>query len=39
MRRRCAFTQVTASNVDFAKVAPRYHLYTTAEVEAVIERL
>ncbi|KAK9838510.1 hypothetical protein WJX81_004042 [Elliptochloris bilobata] len=31
--------KVTASNVDIAKVAPRYHLYTQAEIEAVIERL
>ncbi|OAE27244.1 hypothetical protein AXG93_473s1150 [Marchantia polymorpha subsp. ruderalis] len=31
--------KVTASNVDIAKVAPTYHLYTPAEVEAVIGRL
>lgn len=31
--------QVTASNVDIAKVAPTYHLYTSAEVEEVIGRL
>lgn len=31
--------QVTSTNVDIAKVAPTYHLYTTDEVEAVIARL
>ena len=31
--------QVTPNNVDIAKVAPTYHLYTPAEVEAVISRL
>ncbi|GLJ10930.1 hypothetical protein SUGI_0138240 [Cryptomeria japonica] len=31
--------KVTANNVDIAKVAPTYHLYTPAEVEAVISRL
>lgn len=31
--------QVTASNVDISRVAPHYHIYTQAEVEAVIERL
>ena len=31
--------QVTPNNVDIAKVAPKYHLYTPAEVEAVIARL
>jgi len=36
---RRAAPQVTASNVDISKVAPHYHLYTQAEVEAVIERL
>jgi 20S proteasome subunit alpha 5 len=30
---------VTATNVDIAKVAPNYHLYTEEEVEAVIGRL
>ncbi|KAK7848724.1 proteasome subunit alpha type-5 [Quercus suber] len=31
--------KVTPNNVDIAKVAPNYHLYTPAEVEAVIARL
>jgi hypothetical protein len=31
--------QVTPNNVDIAKVAPKYHLYTPAEVQAVIARL
>ncbi|GJX93245.1 proteasome subunit alpha type-5 [Tanacetum coccineum] len=31
--------KVTPNNVDIAKVAPTYHLYTPAEVEAVIGRL
>ncbi|KAI3426643.1 uncharacterized protein J3R85_009845 [Psidium guajava] len=31
--------RVTPNNVDIAKVAPAYHLYTPAEVEAVISRL
>ncbi|CAD6343917.1 unnamed protein product [Miscanthus lutarioriparius] len=31
--------KVTPNNVDIAKVAPKYHLYTPAEVEAVIARL
>jgi hypothetical protein len=31
--------QVTPTNVDISSVAPRYHLYTTEEVEAVIARL
>ncbi|KAF6139844.1 hypothetical protein GIB67_009691 [Kingdonia uniflora] len=31
--------QVTPNNVDIAKVAPNYHLYSPAEVEAVIGRL
>lgn len=31
--------QVTATNVDIARVAPTYHLYTVEEVEAVISRL
>jgi 20S proteasome subunit alpha 5 len=31
--------KVTSSNVDIAKVAPTYHLYTPQEVEAVIQRL
>ncbi|EFJ13773.1 hypothetical protein SELMODRAFT_181529 [Selaginella moellendorffii] len=31
--------KVTASNVDIAKVAPVFHLYTPAEVEVVIGRL
>ena len=31
--------QVTPANVDLAKVAPTYHLYTDEEVQAVIGRL
>jgi 20S proteasome subunit alpha 5 len=31
--------KVTSSNVDIAKVAPTYHLYTPEEVEAVIQHL
>lgn len=31
--------QVTATNVDIARVAPTYHLYTVEEVEGVIGRL
>ena len=31
--------QVTASNVDIARVAPAYHIYTQQEVEEVISRL
>eukprot|EP00249_Psilotum_nudum_P002695 c15819_g1_i1 orf=475-1191(-) len=31
--------KITASNVDIAKVAPTYHLYTPSEVEAVIGQL
>jgi len=31
--------KVTATNVDIARVAPRYHLYTADEVTAVIARL
>ncbi|KAK0595360.1 hypothetical protein LWI29_005908 [Acer saccharum] len=31
--------KVTPNNVDIAKVSPSYHLYTPAEVEAVISRL
>ncbi|KAG5520739.1 hypothetical protein RHGRI_033351 [Rhododendron griersonianum] len=31
--------KVTPNNVDIAKVAPIYHLYTPSEVEAVISRL
>jgi len=31
--------KVTPNNVDIAKVAPSYHLYTPSEVEAVISRL
>jgi hypothetical protein len=31
--------QVTPTNVDIASVAPKYHLYNAAEVEAVIARL
>ena len=34
-----ARAQVTATNVDIAKVAPKWHLYSPAEVEAVIARL
>jgi 20S proteasome subunit alpha 5 len=36
---KCYLQQVTPNNVDIAKVAPNYHLYTPAEVEAVIARL
>jgi len=31
--------KVTATNVDIAKVAPTWHLYTAEEVQAVIGRL
>ncbi|KAH9665451.1 Remorin C domain-containing protein [Citrus sinensis] len=31
--------KVTPNNVDIARVAPTYHLYTPSEVEAVINRL
>lgn len=31
--------QVTATNVDIARVAPKWHLYTPEEVEEVISRL
>ncbi|KAG2402977.1 Proteasome subunit alpha type-5 [Vigna angularis] len=31
--------KVTPNNVDIARVAPTYHLYTPSEVEAVISRL
>ena len=31
--------QVTDTNVDIARVSPKYHLYTTAEVEELISRL
>ncbi|KAF8407466.1 hypothetical protein HHK36_006599 [Tetracentron sinense] len=31
--------KVTPNNVDIAKVAPNYHLYSPSEVEAVISRL
>ncbi|MBA0739777.1 hypothetical protein Gogos_013013 [Gossypium gossypioides] len=31
--------KVTPNNVDIARVAPTYHLYTPSEVEAVITRL
>ncbi|MFQ6644715.1 hypothetical protein Gotur_019972, partial [Gossypium turneri] len=31
--------EVTPNNVDIARVAPTYHLYTPSEVEAVITRL
>ena len=31
--------QVTATNVDVARVAPKYHLYTEEEVQALIGRL
>lgn len=31
--------QVTATNVDIARVAPKWHLYTPEEVEEVIARL
>ena len=31
--------KVTATNVDIARVAPKYHLYAADEVDAVIARL
>lgn len=31
--------KVTSTNVDIARVAPKYHLYTTDEVQALIARL
>ena len=31
--------QVTPTNVDIARVAPKWHLYPPEEVEAVIARL
>lgn len=31
--------KVTATNVDIARVAPHYHLYSEAEVQEVISRL
>ncbi|KAJ9524067.1 hypothetical protein QJQ45_022574 [Haematococcus lacustris] len=31
--------KVTSTNVDIARVTPEYHLYTTAEIEAVMARL
>ncbi|KAG2437796.1 hypothetical protein HXX76_005416 [Chlamydomonas incerta] len=31
--------KVTATNVDIARVAPKYHIYTEAEVQALIGRL
>lgn len=31
--------KVTSTNVDIARVAPTWHLYTTEEVEQVISRL
>lgn len=34
-----ALAQVTATNVDIARVAPKWHLYTPTEVEEVIARL
>lgn len=36
---RAPFRQVTATNVDIASVAPKWHLYTPEEVEEVIARL
>ena len=35
----CPGVQVTPTTVDIAAVAPKYHLYSQAEVEAVIARL
>ena len=32
-------TQITSTNVDIARVAPQYHLYTQAEVEEVMWRI
>ena len=34
-----ALLQITSTNVDIAKVAPKFHLYTQAEVEGVMGRL
>lgn len=31
--------KVTATNVDISRVAPKWHLYTPEEVDAVIARL
>ena len=31
--------KVSGTNVDIARVAPAYHLYSREEVEAVIQRL
>jgi 20S proteasome subunit alpha 5 len=31
--------KVTSTNVDICRVSPAYHLYTGAEVEAVMARL
>lgn len=31
--------QVTSTNVDIARIAPKYHLYTEAEVQEVMSRL
>ena len=31
--------QVTSTNVDIARIAPKYHLYTEAEVQDVMSRL
>ena len=39
LRRPPPGAQVTPTNVDIAKVAPAWHLYTPEEVEAVIARL
>ena len=35
----CPALQVTPTNVDIATVAPKYHIYTAAEVEALMGRL
>ena len=34
-----AAAQVTAVNVDIARIAPTYHLYTKDEIEEVVSRV
>jgi hypothetical protein len=31
--------QVTSTNVDIARIAPKYHIYSVDEVQALINRL
>ena len=33
------FVQISSTNVDIASVAPKFHLYTRAELDEVIGRL